>query len=164
MSSAGTGGGARAGGGGIPPGGHAPGTAHTANPALAEVATLADWFGHPNDNVFDGMALMSLSTNLTTCNPAVTMHLAGNDLDDFTNRVTPFLMVVQDSVSPGTKKQCFDALTLVSHTSCRNSLLDSKSVMQRCCPSLAPTQLSRHHSGQSRNNTWMHSQLSTSLP
>ena len=42
----------------------------------------------------------------------------------------------------------------------RNSLLDRKSVMQRCCPSPAPTQLSRHHSGQSRNDTWMHSQLS----
>ena len=36
----------------------------------------------------------------------------------------------------------------------RNWPPDCKSVMQRCCPSSVPTQLSRHHSGQSRNYTW----------
>ena len=40
-----------------------------ANPTLDEVATLADWFGHPDNNIFDGMTL----TSLNTYNPAVTM-------------------------------------------------------------------------------------------
>ena len=40
---------------GILPGGDAPGAAPTVNPTLAEVATLADWFGHPETSVFNGM-------------------------------------------------------------------------------------------------------------
>ena len=73
MSSIGTGGSTPAGGGSILPGGHAPGAALTVNPMLAEVVALADWFGHPDNNVFDGMALTSFPANLNNCNPAFTM-------------------------------------------------------------------------------------------
>ena len=74
MSGTGIGGGANAGGGssGNLPGGHAPGSAPMVNPTLAEVATLVDWFGHPNNNIFDGMALTSLPVNLINCSPVVT--------------------------------------------------------------------------------------------
>ena len=74
MSSTGIGGGANAGGSssGNLPGGHAPGSAPMVNPTLAEVATLVDWFGHPNNNIFDGMALTSLPVNLINCSPVVT--------------------------------------------------------------------------------------------
>ena len=41
-------------------------------------------------------------------------HLTGNNLDNFTDGVNPFLMVAQDCTSPGTEKQCFDALSLAS--------------------------------------------------
>ena len=74
MSGTGTEGSAPVGGsGGILPGGHAPGTAFVANPMLAKVATLEGWFGHSNNDVFDGMALTSLPANLASCNPAATM-------------------------------------------------------------------------------------------
>ena len=45
----------------------------------------------------------------------VGVRLAGNNLDNFTDGVNSFLMVVQDFTSPGTKKQCFDALSLASN-------------------------------------------------
>ena len=74
MSSAGTGDSTPAVGGGIPPGRPAPDTAPAVNPMLAEVTTLVDWFRHPNNNVFDGMALTSLPANLVNCNPAAAME------------------------------------------------------------------------------------------
>ena len=45
----------------------------------------------------------------------VRVCLAGNNLDDFTDGVKPFLVVVQHCASPGTEKQYFDALLLVSN-------------------------------------------------
>ena len=57
MSSAGTGGCAPTGGSSIPPGRHAPGTALTANPTFDQVVTFLDWFGHPDNDIFDGMTL-----------------------------------------------------------------------------------------------------------
>ena len=42
------------------------------------------------------------------------VHLVGNNLDDFTDGVNTFLMVVQDNTSPGTKKQYFNTLLLAS--------------------------------------------------
>ena len=45
----------------------------TLNPTLAEVTILADWFEHPNNNIFDGMTLTSLPAKLINHNPAVTM-------------------------------------------------------------------------------------------
>ena len=57
----------------IPPGGHAPGTALMVTPMLDEVVTFADWFGHPDNNIFDGVSLTSLPANLTNYNPATPM-------------------------------------------------------------------------------------------
>ena len=74
MSSTGTGGGAPVGGsGGILPGGPAPGTGPLVNPTLDKVTTLADWFGHPDNDIFDGVALTSVPVNLASYNPATTM-------------------------------------------------------------------------------------------
>ena len=70
MSSAGTGGGAPTGGGGILPGGHTPSAAGAVNPALDQVVAFVDRFGHPDNDIFDGMTLTSVPVNLDNCNPA----------------------------------------------------------------------------------------------
>jgi hypothetical protein len=44
----------------------------------------------------------------------VSVRLAGNNLDDFTDGINPFLMVVQDYTSPSSEKQYFDALSLAA--------------------------------------------------
>ena len=54
-------------GGSILPGGHAPGTAPTATPTLAEVVTFLDWFGHPNNNDCDSVSLSDLSISVCPC-------------------------------------------------------------------------------------------------
>ena len=43
------------------------------------------------------------------------LWLAGNNSDDFTDIVNPFLMVVKNCTSPGTEKQHFNALSLASN-------------------------------------------------
>ncbi|HKK56614.1 hypothetical protein [Marinobacter sp.] len=44
----------------------------------------------------------------------VGVRLAGNNMDDFSDGVNPFLMVIQDYTSPGSEKQYFDALSLAA--------------------------------------------------
>ena len=73
MSSAGTGGCAPTGGSSIPPGRHAPGTALTANPTFDQVVTFLDWFGHPDNDVHNGVSPKNLPANLNNCNPAAAM-------------------------------------------------------------------------------------------
>ena len=61
------------GSGGIPPGRPVPGTGGAVNPALDQVIALVDWFGHPDNNIFDGMTPTSVPVILDNCNPAATM-------------------------------------------------------------------------------------------
>ena len=74
MSGAGTGGRAPSGsGGGIQRGRHAPGTAGAVNPMLDQVVALLDWFGHPDNDIFDGMLLTDVHANLNNCDSTTTM-------------------------------------------------------------------------------------------
>ena len=70
MSSTGMGGSAPVGGGGILPGRPSPDSGPTVNPMLAEVAALAEWFGHPDNDIFDEMALTRFPVNLVNSDPA----------------------------------------------------------------------------------------------
>ena len=63
------------GGGGILPGRPAPGTVGAVNPMLDQGITLVDWFVHPNNNMFDGMTIMSVPVNFNNYNPAATMTI-----------------------------------------------------------------------------------------
>ena len=45
----------------------------------------------------------------------VGVRLAGDNLNDFTDGVNLFLIVVQEFTSPGTEKQYFDALSLAGN-------------------------------------------------
>ena len=73
MPSAGTGSGAPLGGGGIPPGGSAPGSTATVNPTLDQVITFSDWFGHADNDIFDGVSLTNVPANLATYDPTAAM-------------------------------------------------------------------------------------------
>ncbi|MEA3642885.1 MAG: hypothetical protein VBE63_23515 [Lamprobacter sp.] len=44
----------------------------------------------------------------------VSVRLEGSNLDDFSDGVNPFLMVIQDYTSPGSEKQYFDAISLAA--------------------------------------------------
>ena len=54
-------------------GGHAPGTALMANPALEQIIFSVDWFGHPDNDVHNGVSPKNLPANLNNCNPAAAM-------------------------------------------------------------------------------------------
>ena len=69
-----TGGGAPGGSGvGIPLGRDTTGAVPAVTPALAEDIAFLDWFGHPDNNDFDGTSLSDVPANLNNCDPANTM-------------------------------------------------------------------------------------------
>ena len=73
MSGTGTRSGAPLGGGNILPGGNAPGGMAAANPTLDQVITFLDWFGHADNDIFDGVSLTEVPANLAACDPTAAM-------------------------------------------------------------------------------------------
>ena len=74
MASAGTGGRAAVGGSGIIlPGRHTPDAVPVLTPALNKVVALSGWFGHPDNDNFNGVSLSELPVNFANCNPAAAM-------------------------------------------------------------------------------------------